>query len=83
MSGESIRVESGMCARVSTGSIVPLGADAVVQVEDTILLEQKVGIYCRIYAFDAALFIRTVKKCRLTSMWRQLLERIYGNLFIF
>uniref|UniRef100_A0A914WK81 MoaB/Mog domain-containing protein n=1 Tax=Plectus sambesii TaxID=2011161 RepID=A0A914WK81_9BILA len=41
--GGSIELQPSTCARVSTGSFVPLGADAVVQVEDTKLVEQKDG----------------------------------------
>lgn len=34
-----IVIRPGTCCRVSTGSMIPEGADAVVQVEDTDLLE--------------------------------------------
>lgn len=33
------KIESGFCARISTGAAVPQGADAVVQIEDTELIE--------------------------------------------
>lgn len=36
------KLTSGHCMRISTGAPVPDGADAVVQVEDTELVEQKV-----------------------------------------
>lgn len=35
-------LQPGTCARISTGAAVPQGADAVVQVEDTLLKEEKV-----------------------------------------
>lgn len=34
------RVQSGYCMRIATGAPVPIGADAVIQVEDTVLLQQ-------------------------------------------
>lgn len=34
------RVQSGFCMRITTGAPVPIGADAVVQVEDTVLVQQ-------------------------------------------
>lgn len=34
------RVQSGYCMRIATGAPVPVGADAVIQVEDTVLLQQ-------------------------------------------
>ncbi|KAJ9578244.1 hypothetical protein L9F63_005543 [Diploptera punctata] len=37
---EQERLQSGQCVRINTGAPVPLGADAVVQVEDTKLLQE-------------------------------------------
>ena len=34
------RIQSGYCMRITTGAPVPNGADAVIQVEDTTLLQQ-------------------------------------------
>lgn len=36
---QNLHVVAGFCARVSTGACVPSGADAVVQIEDTYLVE--------------------------------------------
>ncbi len=38
-----IRVTPGSCTRISTGAPLPEGADAVVQVENTTLIEQQVS----------------------------------------
>lgn len=39
-SPEKCRVEVNFCVRVSTGAPIPPGADAVIQIEDTELLEK-------------------------------------------
>ncbi|ODM89039.1 Gephyrin, partial [Orchesella cincta] len=39
-SPDKCRVEEGFCIRVSTGAPVPPGANAVVQIEDTLLIEK-------------------------------------------
>lgn len=44
-----IVVRPGTCCRVSTGSMIPEGADAVVQVEDTALLKHNVKKLGKIY----------------------------------
>lgn len=40
----SIRVTPGCVARVTTGAPIPEGADAVVQVEDTVLVESSADV---------------------------------------
>jgi molybdopterin biosynthesis enzyme len=46
-------VEKGVIARITTGSAVPEGANAIVMVEDTILLPKGIFIfYIFYYIFD-------------------------------
>ena len=37
---DKLKIEKGYCARISTGAPVPSGANAVIQVEDTELVEK-------------------------------------------
>lgn len=46
-----MQVSSGEVSRITTGAPLPPGADAVVQVEDTELLERSadVSVFCALY----------------------------------
>lgn len=39
-----IQVEEGMCVEIATGAVIPEGADAVVMVEDTTMVDEKVEV---------------------------------------